>query len=193
VAFAQQPVVQLQDVSGNVVSQSGLVVTAAIASGGGTLGGTTTASTNTSGAAAFTNLTITGLIGARTLQFTAPGLTTATSNTITLTPGPATQLAVTGLPNPFTTLTTSPVTVTVRDISGNVATGYGGTIHFTSTDLLGTVPADYTFGPGDAGVHTFSPGVSLRTVGTQTVTATDAANSLSGSQTVTVSLLVLAP
>src|SRR5205807_147385 len=37
VAFLQQPVIQLQDASGNPVSQSGTPVTATIASGGGTL------------------------------------------------------------------------------------------------------------------------------------------------------------
>src|SRR5205807_1202178 len=35
VAFAQQPVIQLRDASGNPVSQSGVTVTAAIATGGG--------------------------------------------------------------------------------------------------------------------------------------------------------------
>jgi len=37
VAFAQQPVLQLRDASGNAVSQSGVVVTAALASGAVTL------------------------------------------------------------------------------------------------------------------------------------------------------------
>src|SRR2546430_8137938 len=40
VAFLQQPVIQLQDASGNSVSQVGVTVRASIASGGGTLGGT---------------------------------------------------------------------------------------------------------------------------------------------------------
>src|SRR5205085_739561 len=35
VAFAQQPVVELRDASNNAVAQSGIIVTAAIASGGG--------------------------------------------------------------------------------------------------------------------------------------------------------------
>src|SRR5207244_2784261 len=43
VPFAQQPVLQLRDGVGNAVSQAGVTVTAAIASGGGTLGGTLTA------------------------------------------------------------------------------------------------------------------------------------------------------
>src|SRR5439155_560182 len=62
VIFPQQPVVQLQDASGNPVSQSGTTVTAAIASGGGTLGGTATATTNSAGTAVFTNLSIIGTV-----------------------------------------------------------------------------------------------------------------------------------
>ena len=71
------------------------------------------------------------------------------------------------------------VTVTLRDQFGNVATGYRGTVHFTSSDLvaqtLGDLPADYTFTGGDAGAHTFS--VTLVTVGNQTITVADMANS----------------
>jgi hypothetical protein len=82
VAFAQQPAIQLRNASNSPVSQSGVVVTAAIGSGsGGTLSGTTTATTNASGVAQFTNLTLTGS-GTFTLTFTASGLTSATSAAI---------------------------------------------------------------------------------------------------------------
>jgi hypothetical protein len=68
--------------------------------------------------------------------------------------------------------------VTVTDRFGNVATGYVGTVHFTTTDLLagqlGKMPADYTFTSADAGSHTFS--VTLMTVGNQRITVTDIAN-----------------
>jgi len=59
--------------------------------GGGTLGGTLTAATNGSGVAGFTNLAITGRRD-RTLSFTATGLTNATSTTVTITAGAASQL-----------------------------------------------------------------------------------------------------
>src|SRR5882762_2836502 len=85
VAFAQQPVVQVRDGVGNAVSQSGVTVTAAIASGGGALGSTATATTNTAGAATFTSLSIAGAVGPRTLGFTAPGLNGATSAPVNLT------------------------------------------------------------------------------------------------------------
>src|SRR5207237_434436 len=69
--FAQQPVVQLRDASGNAVREALPIVTAAIATGGGTLGGTLSAATNGSGVASFTNLAISGATGDRTLSFSA--------------------------------------------------------------------------------------------------------------------------
>src|SRR5207237_769179 len=99
VAFAQQPVVQLRDASGNPVSQAGVTVTAAIATGGGTLGGTLTATTNGSGVASFTIPPLTATPSDRTLSFTATGLTSTTSTTVTITAGAATQLSITTQPS----------------------------------------------------------------------------------------------
>ena len=67
------------------------------------------------------------------------------------------------------------VTVTALDASNATATGYLGTIHFTSSDHAAGValPADYTFVAGDNGVHTFTNGATLVTTGNQTITATD--------------------
>ena len=67
-------------------------------------------------------------------------------------------------------------TVTAYDANYNVATGYRGTVHFTATDGTATLPLNYTFTSGDAGVHTFAHGVTLHTVGSQTVTLTDVAD-----------------
>jgi uncharacterized protein YjdB len=105
-AFAQQPVVQLRDASGNAVSQSGVIVTAAIATGGGTLGGTATATTNASGSATFSGLSITGTAGNRTLSFSASGLTAATSSTIAIAAGTSTGGSVgsTAEPKPSGTI-----------------------------------------------------------------------------------------
>src|SRR5206468_1459237 len=91
--------IQLGDASGNPVSQAGVTVTAAIATGGGTLGGTLTATTIGTGAPTFTNLPITGAAGDRTLRFSATGLTSVTSAPVTLTAGAATQLTVTTEPS----------------------------------------------------------------------------------------------
>ncbi len=77
-----------------------------------------------------------------------------------------------------TTTADSPisVTVTAKDQYGNTATGYAGTVHFTSTDSQATLPTDYTFVIGNNGTHVFNNGinrVTLKTVGSQTVTVTD--------------------
>jgi hypothetical protein len=82
----------------------------------------------------------------------------------------ATHFSVTAPAN-VTSGTPFSVTVTALDAYGNVATGYLGRVHFTSTDHKGTMPPDYTFLAADAGVHVFT--AILRTNGTQTITVTD--------------------
>src|SRR5262249_28390809 len=49
------------------------------------------------------------------------------------------------------------------------------TVHFTTSDPKGIVPAYYAFTPGDAGSHVFS--VTIHTVGPRTVTAIDTSDS----------------
>jgi fibronectin-binding autotransporter adhesin len=66
--------------------------------------------------------------------------------------------------------------LTAFDRFNNVAAGYTGTIHFTSTDPAAILPGDYSFTAADAGQHTFVQGIGLFTPGNQTVTATDVAN-----------------
>jgi parallel beta-helix repeat protein len=63
------------------------------------------------------------------------------------------------------------VAVTAQDAQGKTASGYTGTVHFTSSDSQAVLPADYAFTSTDKGVHTFS--ATLKTAGSQTVTATD--------------------
>lgn len=82
-----QPVVEIRDAAGNLVSSASTTITAALASGGGTLSGTLVIPT-TGGVATFTNLAIAGFAGARTLTFTAPSLIGTTSNQFTMTPPP---------------------------------------------------------------------------------------------------------
>jgi hypothetical protein len=75
------------------------------------------------------------------------------------------------------------VSVAVYDAFGQLAVGYTGTIHFSSSDNNPNVvlPQDTTFGLGDSGMVTFSGGVTLFTPGSQTLTATDLASGISGS------------
>lgn len=90
--LATQPVLELQDAAGNVVTSSTTFVTAAIATGGGTLGGTLTVAA-ASGVVTFTDLRISGVAGTRTLGFTA-GTLSAISAPITITPPPTPLLGV---------------------------------------------------------------------------------------------------
>ena len=74
-------------------------------------------------------------------------------------------------------------TVTAQDAGNITVPAYAGTIHFTSTDPSATLPADTTL---SGGTGVFS--ATLKTAGSQTITATDTANgALSGvSNTITV-------
>src|SRR5207248_3727557 len=85
----------------------------------------------------------------------------------------ATTFLVYGFPSPVQGGTASSFTVVARDAYGRTVPGYTGTVHFTSTDLLATLPADYTFTAADNGTHTFT--ATLRTGGAQSLTATDPA------------------
>jgi hypothetical protein len=67
------------------------------------------------------------------------------------------------------------VTVEAVDSFGNTATGYAGTVSFNGTDPLETLPMNFTYGPNDFGIHTFSGGLTFRTVGLQTFNVTDLA------------------
>ena len=102
---------------------------------------------------------------------------TGVQNGIVVNPAAAATLAVSGIPSPYSAGGSHSVTVTAKDAYGNTATGYLGTIHFTSTDAAATLPADYTFTAGDAGVHKFLPGLTLVTPGTQAVRARDTVTS----------------
>lgn len=101
-------------------------------------------------------------------------------------PGSAASLVVT-MASPAGSGNPADVTVTAKDSFNNTAINYSGTIHFTSSDGAATLPSNYTFVTLDAGTHTFSGGVTLRTGGVQTVTATDTVTgSITGFATVTV-------
>ncbi|HEV7922266.1 MAG TPA: fibronectin type III domain-containing protein [Thermoanaerobaculia bacterium] len=94
---------------------------------------------------------------------------------------------VMNLPSPAGAGDPANLTVTVYDQNDNVATGYTGTLHFTSTDGAATLPVDYPFTGADAGTHTFPSGLILRTAGVQAITATDTVtNTITVTQSVTV-------
>ena len=88
---------------------------------------------------------------------------------------------MTGFPVSDTAGATNSITVTAYDPYGNVATGYLGTVGFTSSDGKASLPSSYTFAGSDLGTHTFP--VTLDTSGTQSITATDqGTSSITGSE-----------
>jgi DNA/RNA endonuclease G (NUC1) len=109
--------------------------------------------------------------------------TTATVN-VTVSPAPpATHFSVTAPANVNSGVAFN-ITVTALDGSNATATGYTGTVHFTSSST-GTLPSNYTFTAGDLGVHTFS--VTLTQSGSRTITATDTVTpSITGTATTNV-------
>lgn len=77
------------------------------------------------------------------------------------------------------------LTVTALNASSQIALGYAGTIHFTSTDSSAILPADYVFTTADNGTHVFS--VTFNSSGIQTTTVTDTISSaISGTGNITV-------
>src|SRR5947209_4760198 len=102
---------------------------------------------------------------------TATGTITGSQSSITINPAAASRLVLSDFPSAITVLVAAPVTVTAQDPYGNTATGYSGTVHFSSSDILALLPANYTFVAADAGVHSFS--VTLISIGTQSLTVTD--------------------
>jgi FKBP-type peptidyl-prolyl cis-trans isomerase 2 len=111
---------------------------------------------------------------------TATSSITGTQSGITVSPAAATHLSLSA-PASSTAGSAFTVTVTAQDAFGNTASGYTGTLHFTSSDGQAVLPANYAFTAADKGVHTFS--ATLKTAGSQSVTATDTAtSSITGAQ-----------
>lgn len=138
------------------------------------------------GTRTFTNSVVLKTVGSRsvTATDTVTGSITGSQTSITVNPATAATLNVTGITDPVIAGTASNVTVTAKDAYDNTATGYTGTIAFTSSDPAATLPSNYTFVGGDAGTHTFAAGVTLKTAGERTVTATDTVTgSITGAQT----------
>jgi hypothetical protein len=81
---------------------------------------------------------------------------------------PATHFSVVAPASYVSNTPVQQVTLTALDSNGNVATGYNGTVHITSTDPLSFIPPDFSLTNGIS-----SQSVGFRTAGGQTLTATD--------------------
>jgi ELWxxDGT repeat protein len=119
------------------------------------------------------------LKSAGTQSVTAADTVTAglagTDGNLTVNPAAASTMTVNGFPSTDTAGVARNISVTLKDPYGNIAAGYTGTVHFTSSDGKATLPANYTFTAADAGQHTFT--ATLKTAGTQSITAADTLSS----------------
>jgi hypothetical protein len=109
----------------------------------------------------------------------APG----TQSGITVNPAVASRLQLSGFPSSVIVGAANSFAVTALDLYSNVATGYRGTVSFSSSDNQAVLPANYPFTSTDDGMHTFS--ATLNTPGmNQSITATDTVSArILGSET----------
>ncbi len=196
VPFAQQPVIELRDASGNAVPQARVDVTVAIASGGGTLGGATTRATDGGGRAAFTDLSITGSPGTRTLVFAANGFS-VTSSPIQVGPGAPSpsESRLSADPTSFEAGSgSSTITVTVRDGQGTplpgvpvqlTVSGSGNAVTQPgSTNSSGVATGSFTSTVAESKtVSATAAGVQIQQTATVTVTAPPLPPTADASQT----------
>jgi hypothetical protein len=185
-AFAQQPsnttagqvispavTVKEEDMYGNLVAGDSSMVTVTLSSGTFAGGSNTALAQASGGVATFSALTIDKASGYN-LRAADGSLTPALTAAFTVTPAAASMLVVSGFLSPTSAGATHSFLVTAEDPYGNVATNYLGTVHFTSSDARAVLPANYTFTAAAAGRHSFF--ATLKTAGTQSITATDTAS-----------------
>jgi len=169
--------VQLKNAAGVDLTQGGDAVT--LASNGGTLSPVTDHDDGTYSA----TLTAPTTLGTATITGTVNGGAITDTAAVTFVAGPVTHLLV-NVPDETTMNTPFEITVSAVDAQNRVIAAYSGTIAFTSDGMRDSLPANYTFTPSDAGVHTFN-GVTLGDAGDRTINIADTADpSITGSAAV---------
>ena len=150
-----QPVIEVRDAAGNLVTTAGQTVTASLATGDGTLTGAAFAIA-INGVATFSGLGLTGLVGPRALSFSAPGLSPTTSASFNLAPGTPTALVMRTQPVAGTAYArfTTPAVVELRDGAGNIANS-NATVTASIASGDGTLGGDAAVA-AVAGVATFT-------------------------------------
>jgi len=174
-ALSPSITVAVEDAVGNVLTSDSSTVTVSIATGaGGFDAGSTTSVTVVNGIATFSNV-ILDTAGSYTLSLSDGTLTAATTGTITIVAGSATQLVLQQSPTSGTAgQALSPsVTVAVEDSFGNVITGDTSTV----TVAVATGPAGFDAGSTTSmaavgGVATFS-NLLFDTTGNFTLSVSD--------------------
>jgi hypothetical protein len=97
---------------------------------------------------------------------------------ITVVPGAAQSITVAGVPTNVQAGSPERFTVTLLDAYGNLATGYTGTVAFSSDDPAAILPPDFTFTAANAGTATFT--ARFFTFGMHWLTVADTKKTLYG-------------
>ena len=186
--LAIQPVVDVSDSGGSVITSNTTTVTATLTSGSGTVThGTATA---VAGVATFVGLTLNTPAANYTLTFTDGAYTSAVSTTITVGAGAAAQLAITVEPSATVAsgvaLATQPV-VKIEDAGGNTIIGNTSTVTATVTSAAGTTTNNTATVSATTGLATFTGLTINELVGPYTLTFSDGALTSAISTTITVS------
>ena len=174
--FAQQPAVAVRDQFGNTLNAANgnadntTVVTAARNAGTGTLQGTLTA-TSSNGTATFLNLSH-NVATSISIDFTGTGLTSATSNTIVVSPSTATKLVFGQQPSTTTAgVAISPaITVQMQDAYSNNVLSSGISVSMTLSTGTGSLGGTTSQLTNASGLATFND-LSITTSGTKNLTA----------------------
>ncbi len=170
-----------KDAFGNTTS-SGLPSLAEIAFTSSLIGGTGSFGAVSSPSPGTYTATFTGSTsGSCVLGAALSGAAVANTVTVTILPGAASQLVITGLSSAVTAGAQTSFTVTARDSVGNVVPSYSQTLSFLSSDTSATLPESASF---SSGTGTFN--AILKTAGSHTLTATSGSLSIT-SQAIVVS------
>ena len=182
--LAPQPVIEIRNDSGSKVQLPDFDVTAAIASGTGVLRGTTTVR-SVAGVATFSDLVLTGA-GPLTLTFSAPGLPSVTSGTISFpTAQPLIALAIVGQPTTAESGVAMPaVSVELQAVSGGSTAGFTNAVTASIASGTGTLSGTTTVNAVD-GLARFS---NLRIAGTGAHTLTFTSTGLTSATSGAISL-----
>ncbi|MBM4054748.1 MAG: hypothetical protein FJ264_08775 [Planctomycetes bacterium] len=187
VVFAQQPTnatagaainpsvtVQLQDAYGNNVSSSGVSIAMSLSSGTGTLSGTTLQTTNSGGLATFNDLSI-DLAGSKNLTASGDGLSSAVSNTFTISAGSAVKIVFIQQPSDTTAGNAILPTITVRlqDAYGNNVSSSGVSIAMSLSSGTGILSGTTLKTTSASGLATFND-LSIDLAGSKNLTASSA-------------------
>jgi hypothetical protein len=163
--FERQPILQLQNALGVPLEQADVVVTVQIAEGGGSLGGTTTVRSDAQGRVTFSDLSIRGQPGDRTLLFAAADFTPATSDEITVRGGPASAARSSASVGNGTAGTPTTISIRLEDEFGTPVEDGADQVHVTVTGA-NSGPASVT----DLGDGSYSASYTPLLAGTDQIT-----------------------